>query len=170
MSRASFASPWKRLAAFLLDVVPITVLVFGVAYFFTGFRELFDSWWANSQDLEVRAEFLKQRNVLRFISGLLYFLYAVIMESSRFQATVGKMVMRAMVVNDAGKRMTMARAFERNAMKMFSVIPAFVGCVAAFFHPYKQAWHDRMAQTYVLDSPRSDQSVRGSSTSPDLER
>ncbi|MGI9243339.1 MAG: RDD family protein [Verrucomicrobiales bacterium] len=152
VSRASVANPWRRLTAFLIDVVPITVLVFVVAYSFTGFQETFDSWWENREDLEVRAMFLKQRNALRFIAGVLYFLYAVVMEASRWQGTIGKRLLRTIVVNDAGERMTMPRSFERNAMKMFSVIPAFIGCVAALFHPYKQAWHDRIAHTYVLNS------------------
>ena len=153
------ASVWRRLAAFLIDTIPITLMVFFIAYYRTDFGDTFDRWWEDPHDPEERKPYLRQRNVIRFVAGVVYFIYCVFFEASRYQATVGKKLARVMVVNDSGGRITLTGAFKRNAMKMFSIIPAFIGCAAALFHPHKQAWHDRFAKTYVVNEPRQDRAL-----------
>ena len=148
--RDPFASVWKRLWALLIDVVPITLMVFLVFYLGTDFRDTVHRYLDNPGDSEVRKQFLKERNVVRFISALIYLVYAAIMEATLLQATVGKKLMGMFVVDANGNRISFLTSFKRTFTKMFSILPAAIGCIAAFFHKHKQGWHDRIAGTFVL--------------------
>ena len=75
---AAVASFGRRLAAFILDVTPITAAVFLVAYQIPEFREAFDNYRYTSPDPEEKREFLRRRNTVRGIAGLVYMTYAIV--------------------------------------------------------------------------------------------
>jgi uncharacterized RDD family membrane protein YckC len=77
-------------------------------------------------------------------------LYAVIMESSRFQATFGKMAMGIKVTNDDGGRPSILRALARNLLKILSAIILMIGFLMAAWTRRKQALHDMMARCCVV--------------------
>lgn len=58
------------------------------------------------------------------IFGLLYF---IIMEGSKYQATVGKLLMRIKVVNLQGGRITLSESIIRNLSKILSAIFLLIG-------------------------------------------
>ena len=144
-----FASLLRRMIAFLIDVVPITVAFFALFYFTTDFKQTVDRFFGENPTIEDRRQFLKERNLVRDVSGLTYILYAAALEASSMRGTFGKRMLGIQVVDSAGQRIRFRTAIGRNLSKMFSILPACIGCIAAFWSDKKQAWHDRIAGTYV---------------------
>jgi uncharacterized RDD family membrane protein YckC len=144
-----FASLGRRLVAFLIDVVPITAGFFALFYFTTDFGKTVDRFLAADRTIENRRQFIEERNRVRDVSGLAYLFYAAALEASRMQGTIGKRIVGIQVIDLAGRRIGFRRALGRNLSKMLSFLPAFIGCIAAFWSTTKQTWHDRVAKTYV---------------------
>lgn len=148
-------SPWiasfpSRLSAFLLDVVPITAGAALIAYQFPDFREAFDRYYQDPQAEGVRELFLEKRNVVRNAAALIYVFYAALMNATPLQGTFGKWCMKIKVVDAGVRRLPFWQAMMREGTKMVSIIPAFVGCVAALFDPLRRSWHDKIAKTLVV--------------------
>lgn len=77
-------------------------------------------------------------------------LYFSIMESSKYQATVGKMAVGVIVTDANGARLSFGRATGRFFAKMLSFMLCFVGVIMVAFNQYKQGLHDQMAGTLVV--------------------
>jgi uncharacterized RDD family membrane protein YckC len=97
----------------------------------------------------------KTREEVRSASMLYLFwipllLYAAIMESSRFQATFGKLAIGIKVTNDDGGRPSILRALVRNLLKILSAIILMIGFLMAAWTRRKQALHDMMARCCVV--------------------
>lgn len=78
-------------------------------------------------------------------------LYFALMESSEKQATLGKMAMGIIVTDLDGNRISFGRATGRFFSKIISCAILFIGYLMAAFTERKQALHDIMAGTLVLD-------------------
>jgi uncharacterized RDD family membrane protein YckC len=76
-------------------------------------------------------------------------LYFSLMESSEYQATLGKIVMGLQVVDLAGRRISFARASGRFFGKTVSALILYIGFMMAGWTRYKQALHDQIANTLV---------------------
>ncbi len=87
-------------------------------------------------------------NYVLMIMGWLYF---SIHESSSRQATQGKALFGIKVTDTFGNRISFLRATGRYFAKYLSMIIVFVGFVMAAFTARKQALHDLIASTLVLD-------------------
>jgi uncharacterized RDD family membrane protein YckC len=76
---------------------------------------------------------------------------------SRFGATLGKFLVGARVVSDAkGSFPSFKRAMLREFLGKQALFLSFgVGGLAALVHPEHQAWHDRLAGTWVKRAPGS---------------
>jgi uncharacterized RDD family membrane protein YckC len=81
---------------------------------------------------------------------ILSWLYYSLMESSKTQATLGKMVMGLKVTDMDGDRISLKRATIRYFSKILSAIILMIGFIMAAFNPKKQALHDKIAKTYVV--------------------
>ena len=77
-------------------------------------------------------------------------LYYVIMESSKYQGTVGKIVMSIEVTNLNGERVSFQRALRRYVASIFSDLTLGFGFAMAGFTRRRQALHDMMAGTLVV--------------------
>lgn len=77
-------------------------------------------------------------------------IYFCLMESSKYQATIGKRLLGVMVVDKDYERITYARANTRYWGKLLSGLLLGLGYLMAFSHEKRQAMHDRMAGTYVV--------------------
>jgi uncharacterized RDD family membrane protein YckC len=84
--------------------------------------------------------------------SILNWLYFTLMESSAKQATLGKMALGIVVTDDAGARISFARANVRYWSKFLSALFLCVGYMMAGFTAKKQALHDLVASTLVVDS------------------
>ena len=94
-------------------------------------------------------------SALTFGAGTILFfvgpwLYEAFMLSSEWQATVGKRAMSIVVTGIDGKRISFARATGRHFAKILSTFLLCVGYIMAAFTAKKQALHDLLAETLVV--------------------
>nr|WP_321983504.1 RDD family protein [uncultured Lichenicoccus sp.] len=86
-------------------------------------------------------------DLVTFVVPLLYF---TLLESSRWQATVGKRVCHLRVTGLDGQRISYLRALGRYAGKFVSYLTLCIGFMMAGWTTRKQALHDLMAETLVV--------------------
>ena len=79
-----------------------------------------------------------------------HWLYCTLMESSRYQATLGKIVVGAIVTDLNGNRISFARANGRFFGKWISGAIFDIGFLMAAFTEKQQALHDIIAGTLVI--------------------
>ena len=84
------------------------------------------------------------------MSTVMQWLYFALMESSKYQGTVGKMVLKIKVTDEAGNRISFARATGRYFGKIISGMILMIGYIMAGFTEKKQALHDILASCYVI--------------------
>ena len=77
-------------------------------------------------------------------------LYEAFMLSSQWQATLGKRAMSIAVTGIDGKRISFARATGRHFAKYISAFLLCIGFIMAAFTEKKQALHDMIAGTLVV--------------------
>ena len=85
-------------------------------------------------------------------SALVSWIYEAALESSPYQATLGKMALGMKVTDLAGNRISFARATGRHFAKYVSGMIFFIGYIMAGFTERKQALHDMIAGTLVRRS------------------
>ena len=134
------------MVAFLIDsVILIAVscplgVVFGVVAVATGAEE--DSTWMAFGNLFVN-----------LVSILVDWLYFSLLESSRWQATLGKKMLGLTVTDLNGNRLTFGKATGRYFAKILSSLILFIGFIMVAFTERKQGLHDQIAGTLVLRKP-----------------
>jgi uncharacterized RDD family membrane protein YckC len=93
-------------------------------------------------------------DVLVVIAYVVYvaalFLYYAIMESSSYQATVGKIALGIQVTDLSGNRIGFGRALGRNLAEILSALILLIGYLLVAFTEKKQALHDMIAGTLVV--------------------
>lgn len=127
VSQAKYAGFWKRAAAILIDSFIISVATGLLAAGTMG---------------------------LAWFSILLWpWLYEALMISSEKQATLGKMALGIVVTDIAGNRISFGRATARHFAKWLSALILGIGFLMAAFTERKQALHDMIADTLVVNRP-----------------
>jgi uncharacterized RDD family membrane protein YckC len=76
-------------------------------------------------------------------------LYEAFMESSSYQATLGKMILGMKVTDLNGNRISFGRATGRHFAKWLSAMILFIGYIMVGFTERKQGLHDLLAGTLV---------------------
>ena len=133
MIQAGYASVWKRLAAYLIDTLLLSIIG-GIAWLLDLVSNLDD--------------------LLAFSPILLLFswLYFAIMESSPLQATLGKKMLGLEVCNLEGEQISFLTATIRYFSKILSTLVLYAGYIMAFFTEKHQGLHDMIAKTVVIDT------------------
>jgi uncharacterized RDD family membrane protein YckC len=85
--------------------------------------------------------------LIRFV---LQWLYYAFLESSSWQATLGKKALGLEVTDLQGRRISFGRACGRYFAKIISVLTLFIGFIMAGFTERKQALHDIIAGCLVI--------------------
>ena len=147
----NIAKSSKRIGAYVIDIIPITLLVLFVFYQFFGFDETLTAYLNRGKAIEPRIQFLKERNLIRDFSFLIWVVYCIFMESSIKQGTIGKSIVGIIVVNENGNRMTIRESIKRNACKLLSYLGIFLGFIWILFDKKKQGWHDKITKTFVVN-------------------
>ena len=88
--------------------------------------------------------------VLGLLKTAASWLYGALMESSPYQATLGKMALGMKVTDLYGNRISFARATGRHFAKYISMITLCIGFIMVGFTERKQGLHDMIAGTLVL--------------------
>ena len=136
LASAQFGGFWVRLLALLADsaiVCLVAVLILGGAATALGKESL---------DLAI------------LVAWLFSFLYWPVMQASGLQATFGKALLGLRVTGYQGTRISILRSFGRELAKMLSSMVLMIGFVMAAFTGRKQALHDLIASTYVVQEGR----------------
>ena len=69
--------------------------------------------------------------------------------------TVGGIICQLRVVRVDGAPLTFADALVRGLSSIFSLVVAGLGCLWILKDPDRQAWHDKIAGTYVVKVPKN---------------
>lgn len=138
-----YAGFWRRFAAMLIDGAIISFPVY--ILFFFAFVVLWRLTAASGGAASV-AVF----TVLLVGMLVVPWLYFSLLESSRWQATVGKSALRVYVADVQGRRLSRGRSMARNLAKFVSTVTLGVGYLMCAFTARKQALHDIIARSVVL--------------------
>jgi uncharacterized RDD family membrane protein YckC len=151
----AYAGFWLRFVAYLIDGVVMgvgVVVVLIPLIFLTGIGGLLsrihpqEDWSDTGFFLIIALLFLAATASL-----VVTWLYHALMESSEWQATVGKKVLGLVVTDMAGRRISFGRSTGRHFGKIVTnMIPMAIGYIMAGFTERKQAIHDMIAGCLVL--------------------
>ena len=153
-----YAGFWKRAFAFCIDgfilSVPLTLLsCLAIGTQVVSLIKMAALQQEPSPDmmLPVVGKWMAAMFLVWVASILLVWLYFALFESSKKQATPGKMALGIKVVGAQGERISFARATGRTFGKFISNMILYFGNYMAGFTQKRQALHDFMAATYVVD-------------------
>lgn len=145
-----YAGFWRRVAAYLLDYVLLgaVLTVISVLWFYPRIAAALPL--DENATLEETMPLFRLVLQLAAIELVVYWLYYSLMESSRLQATIGKIAMGIQVTDAGGKRISFGRASFRFFGKILSTAIFFIGFIMAGLTSRKQALHDILADTLVV--------------------
>lgn len=133
-STATHAGFWMRLAAFAIDTILLIIVGLVITFIVRVAGAEGGFAWGITW-------------FIQFIIGAAYF---VMMESSLRQATLGKLAVGVKVTDMQGARISAGAAAIRYFSKILSGLILFIGFIMAAFTPKKQALHDIIAKTLVV--------------------
>jgi len=84
------------------------------------------------------------------IQILSFWAYTAVLQSSYWQATVGKKVLGIIVVDEYGDRLTLKRATGRFFAEILSSLLFCIGFMMVGWTKHKQGLHDKIAKTFVI--------------------
>jgi uncharacterized RDD family membrane protein YckC len=153
--RVEYAGFWLRFLALLIDNVILGlafILILIPLIFLTGLGGFLGELHPNEDMNDMGIFMLIGLIFLAATASLiLTWLYHALMESSEWQATVGKKALGLVVTDMAGRRVSFGRSTGRHFAKIITnMVPAFIGYIMAGFTEKKQALHDMIAGCLVL--------------------
>lgn len=160
---------WKRVAAWILDTLVLLIpdcFVYdkmGVidAFSHSQYMVQLKSGVAPSEQAMAA---LRSAVLLPFVIVIaIGFVYYVLLESSKWQATLGKLALGIRVTDVQGKAPGFVRCIVRNAVRLLSAVPLpmvgllpLVAYLTTAWSPRKQGLHDMVAKTLVLNGRASE--------------
>jgi len=154
-----YAGLGRRFIAFIIDVILILIfdlVVTSVLGLFRGLQNLYFYLFEHTPVETLTPEGTMVALVSSIIAayGILFvvipWLYYAGFESSRSQATPGKVLMRSQVTDLEGNRVSFARATLRFFGKFISLLIIFIGFIMIGLTKKKQGLHDKIAGCLVL--------------------
>lgn len=148
-----YANFWLRFAALLIDG-----FAFSFVFFILGFLLMGGMFFRMMAGMETGGYEPTDADMMKFlisyftligVSIVGQWLYFALMESSKYQATLGKMAVGIKVVDLNGNKISFGKATGRFFGKIISGAIFYVGYIMAAFTERKQALHDMMANTLV---------------------
>jgi uncharacterized RDD family membrane protein YckC len=133
VAESPYAGFWRRFAAIIIDGLVVGIPL-GIIFAPFGGNNFNGSGYTG----------------FGLLRSLVFLAYFALMESSSYQATLGKMALGIKVTDIDGNKLTFGRALGRNAAKFISTIICFIGYILAAFTERKQALHDMIASTLVV--------------------
>ena len=142
-----YAGFWRRSAALVIDAILLGIVqaVFTIAFV----SSLAD---VDPNDEAAAVVTITTLNLVILAIGWLYF---AVMESSKVQATLGKMLIGIVVTDVNGQPIGFGRATGRYFGKFISSLILMIGYLMAAFTQRKQALHDIMAGCLVVRKPKA---------------
>ena len=153
----NYAGFGPRLVAVIIDIIIIGVaqsfiivpLLAAVGFGFASGAENMD--FSNPEESAgMIAGIMALIGAYWILATCIQILYFTFMESSKNQATVGKMAMGIIVTDLNGGKLDFSKALVRNLCKIISNLTMLIGYIMAAFTEKKQALHDMIASTLVV--------------------
>jgi len=154
---SNYAGFWLRFVAYVIDSVIIYVVqsfIFIPIFGLLGIS--FASQVGNVENMS-EAEAVGMVGAMMALGGATFvlttaiaLLYWSLMESSKYQATVGKLAIGLTVTDMDGNKLEFVKAFVRNICKIISGMIMGIGYIMAGFTEKKQGLHDIIANTLVV--------------------
>ena len=146
----AYAGFWLRFVAWFIDRIvlqfagSIITLPFAASM---GLREFMQTHPSSPEDFIPLFENMRKFFLIILV---LEWLYYALLESSAWQATLGKKALGLEVTDLAGVRITFGRATGRYFARYISFFTLGIGYIMAGFTQKKQALHDMIAGTLVI--------------------
>lgn len=158
MNNTQYAGFWMRFVAFIIDyfviqlaqsflIIPL-LAVFGLSFATFDINEI--TRLAEEDLLVLITAIVSMISSIALLSFLINLLYYSLMESSKHQATVGKMALGLKVTDMQGNRLDFTKAMIRQLGKIISGFILMIGYIMAGLTEKKQALHDMIASTLVV--------------------
>jgi len=136
-----YAGFWKRYAAYFIDYILLTVVTLPLSMIINVMGVS-----SGSEGMQVALTL-----VVMLLSMVISIGYYAGFHASRGGATLGKMAVGIKVVRGHGERISFLRAFCRYLATIVSSLILMIGFIMAAFTERKQALHDMMCDTLVVD-------------------
>lgn len=152
-----YAGFWMRLVAIIIDGIIIGIIqsfviipiLAAIGFGFIGTMQTMDMNDPNNVAGMLGAV-MAVAGTYWILAMCIQVLYFSFMESSKWQATIGKMALGLMVTDMNGVKLDFGKAFVRNICKIISNFTLLIGYIMAGFTDKKQALHDIIAGTLVV--------------------
>ena len=136
-----YAGFWKRYASYFLDSVVVSVVNIPISLIFNGIGAV-----SGNESVAL------VMSLLAMVAGLaLGVAYYAGFHASAGGATLGKMAVGIKVVRGNGERLTLGRGIGRYFGFLLSSLTLMIGFIMAAFTERKQALHDMICDTVVVD-------------------
>jgi uncharacterized RDD family membrane protein YckC len=145
---AGYGGFWIRVVAAIIDAIIVRVVVIPFGAIFGGMSVL-PGIMGGTPHLGMMMFGAGVTLVLVLVGG---WLYEAFLESSSYQATLGKMIFGMKVTDLNGNRISFARATGRHFAKILSGMVLCIGFIMVGFTERKQGLHDLLAGTLVRRS------------------
>lgn len=159
MSLYAYAGFWLRFVAYIVDYIIIQIVQSIIIFPILGMMGI--SFYTFNEDIDW--EYMSEGEIVALIAAgigaagaaitialVIQVLYYSLMESSKYQATVGKLALGLKVVDMEGNGLDFPKAFIRNLAKILSGMVLMIGYIMAGFTDKKQALHDIVAGALVI--------------------
>ena len=120
-----YVSVWKRFWAFMIDLAVFAIL-------FVVLAQILDEF------------------TVSLVLLIIIWLYYALLESSPWQASVGKRIMGLKVVDKRGRRLTFGKATKRLLSRLVTNFTFYFGFFTAAFDKHKETLHDKMSKSVVI--------------------
>ncbi len=148
-SNTSYAGFWLRFIAFIIDTI-LLQLFFSVFFLFDTFHTI-SKIPHHHKVITPEISFLDASSItIISFHFIIYWFYFAFMESSSWQATVGKCFLGLKVTDLQGSRISFGQATVRYFSKIISGIILCIGYIMIGFTERKQGLHDMIANTLVV--------------------
>lgn len=155
-----YAGFWKRFIALIIDAIILGIVnwillapIFAAIGISAGGGFPFSNF-TNPDELDIAAlvgTLTAMFGIAWIIQNVVQILYHSFMESSKFQGSVGKMALGIIVTDLNGTKLDFTKAFIRNLCKIISNFTIGIGYIMTGFTAKKQALHDMIASTLVVN-------------------
>jgi uncharacterized RDD family membrane protein YckC len=153
----TYAGFWLRLVAYIIDYIIIYVVQ---SFIFIPVLGLMGITFASKMDnmgtmsdaetMGMVGSMIAVAGATALLTTIIALLYWSLMESSKYQATVGKIALGLKVTDLDGNSLDFVKSLIRNVCKIISGMILFIGYIMAGFTEKKQGLHDIIAGTLVV--------------------
>ncbi|WP_164462073.1 RDD family protein [Bacillus sp. FJAT-42376] len=138
---------WLRFAAYVIDGFIVSIFMYLFIFLIAGAAMGSSILSGNPDDI----------NIVVVIAGYAFFLlvvlaYYIAMPVTKWQGTIGKKLVGIKIVDRYGQKLTIGKSVLRYLSMIVTGFTFGVGYIITAFTERKQALHDLMVKTYVIQS------------------